>query len=167
MMTAKLKPEVKAEWLAALRSGEYKQCSGALKKISNTETTHCCLGVLCDLHAKKGLGDWQNRDGYTPIDALFVTDYVSKPTERYGPHFCKSFTTLPNPVCDWAGDGTTETNPGAFISVAELKTLIPKIPDKYAGAGVTDDTQVFVALAELNDFGASFETIANFIEKHL
>jgi hypothetical protein len=40
---------VKAKWVAALRSGEYKQTTGQLKKTEG----HCCLGVLCELHLKE------------------------------------------------------------------------------------------------------------------
>lgn len=52
---AKMNPEVKARWVAALRSGEYKQTKGVLKKNGG----HCCLGVLCDLYAREaGLPNW-------------------------------------------------------------------------------------------------------------
>lgn len=40
--------EIKKLWVDALRSGEYKQGKGRLKD----EDKFCCLGVLCDLHAK-------------------------------------------------------------------------------------------------------------------
>lgn len=50
-----MNPSVKQAWLAALRSGEYEQGYGLLHP---TEDTYCCLGVLCDLHAKAGLGMW-------------------------------------------------------------------------------------------------------------
>lgn len=47
---------VKAQWIQALRSGEYKKGRGALRP---TRDTFCCLGVLCDLYAKEtGLGRW-------------------------------------------------------------------------------------------------------------
>lgn len=46
--------EIKAKWLDALRSGEYKQGDSRLR----VGDTFCCLGVLCDLHAKAGLGKW-------------------------------------------------------------------------------------------------------------
>lgn len=36
----------KAEWVAALRSGEYAQGTGLLRDFDNR---FCCLGVLCDL----------------------------------------------------------------------------------------------------------------------
>ena len=37
--------EIKAEWVKALRSGEYKQGGGALHRGDH----FCCLGVLCDI----------------------------------------------------------------------------------------------------------------------
>lgn len=50
-----MKPEIKAQWLTALRSGEYKQGTGALRN----GNAFCCLGVLCDLAAKQGVGKWE------------------------------------------------------------------------------------------------------------
>jgi hypothetical protein len=46
----RMNPEWKAKWVAALRSGEYKQGRHFLRKIDDT---FCCLGVLCDLVAKE------------------------------------------------------------------------------------------------------------------
>ena len=40
--------EARALWVKALRSGEYKQARGQLRK----EDTYCCLGVACDLYGK-------------------------------------------------------------------------------------------------------------------
>ena len=40
--------DVKAKWVAALRSGEYKQTQNRLRE----GNAFCCLGVLCNLHAK-------------------------------------------------------------------------------------------------------------------
>jgi hypothetical protein len=40
-----MKEDVKDKWVAALRSGNYKQTRGALKK----DGGHCCLGVLCEV----------------------------------------------------------------------------------------------------------------------
>jgi hypothetical protein len=44
-MENKLDPEFKAKWIAALRSGVYKQGDGKLYSIRNG--TYCCLGVAC------------------------------------------------------------------------------------------------------------------------
>ncbi len=53
--------EVKAKWVAALRSGEYVQGHGQLLTKSGE---FCCLGVLCDLHLKMENTNetWQDRD---------------------------------------------------------------------------------------------------------
>ena len=44
------------KWVEMLRSGEYKQGNGFLKrKISLEEPTYCCLGVLSELAVKEGV----------------------------------------------------------------------------------------------------------------
>jgi len=43
--TITMDAEIKAKWLAALRSGEYQQAQGCLR----IDDTFCCLGVLCDV----------------------------------------------------------------------------------------------------------------------
>lgn len=50
-----MKPEIKAKWLEALRSGNYEQGKGALRR----QQSFCCLGVLCDLHAKETGEQWE------------------------------------------------------------------------------------------------------------
>jgi len=47
-MPDKMNPEVKAQWTAALRSGEYEQGHNALANSGR----YCCLGVLCELAVK-------------------------------------------------------------------------------------------------------------------
>lgn len=49
--------EIKAQWLAALRSGEYKQGHGSLEN----EGQFCCLGVLCHIAWKNGITDRHER----------------------------------------------------------------------------------------------------------
>lgn len=43
--------KIKAEWVAALRSGEYHQGRGALVRegFEAQSLNYCCLGVLCEL----------------------------------------------------------------------------------------------------------------------
>lgn len=43
--------DLKAKWVTALRSGNYKQCREYLHK----EDSYCCLGVLCEI---SGEGFW-------------------------------------------------------------------------------------------------------------
>jgi hypothetical protein len=40
-----MKPVTREQWIAALRSGEYKQCTGKLYR-PGEEGGYCCLGVL-------------------------------------------------------------------------------------------------------------------------
>jgi hypothetical protein len=52
--------QVKAKWVAALRSGEYSQGESALKK----DGKFCCLGVLCDTIDPSGWSE-PEKTGYT------------------------------------------------------------------------------------------------------
>jgi len=53
---------VKQEWVEALRSGEYKQATGALRKWANDGVKYCCLGVLCDIVKDRVNGYWNDVD---------------------------------------------------------------------------------------------------------
>lgn len=49
--------KIQKAWVRALRSGKYKQTQSNLTKVDSngTATTHCCLGVLCELAVKAGV----------------------------------------------------------------------------------------------------------------
>jgi hypothetical protein len=47
----RMNPEIKAQWVAALRSGDYQQGDEYLRRGDE----FCCLGVLCDLAIKDGV----------------------------------------------------------------------------------------------------------------
>ena len=49
--------EVIKRWIKALRSGDYVQNQGCLRK----HNTFCVLGVICDLHAKEFGNEWKPR----------------------------------------------------------------------------------------------------------
>lgn len=53
----KTKPVLtRAEWTAALRSGEHQQATGVLTRLEVDNTlSHCCLGVACHLAAARGI----------------------------------------------------------------------------------------------------------------
>lgn len=48
---ARMDPAVKAQWVAALRSGKFKQADGQLRA---DKSSFCCLGVLCHLMNPRG-----------------------------------------------------------------------------------------------------------------
>lgn len=74
-------PEIRARWVAALRSGEYAQGRGSLRDGNQ----YCCLGVLCDLAVK---------DGVIGEPTLFGLRYY------YGE--CGDSELLPFEVIQWA-----------------------------------------------------------------
>ena len=49
-----MKPKIKARWLAALRSGDYRQGKYRLREGND----FCCLGVLCDVLSSDAGGEW-------------------------------------------------------------------------------------------------------------
>lgn len=53
--------KLKAQWIAALRSGNYTQGQGQLRRTEWGDATYCCLGVLCDISDK---GMWGNNTYY-------------------------------------------------------------------------------------------------------
>lgn len=54
-----MKPEIKTNWLTALRSGKYTQAMQTLRENDEGNVAHCCLGVLCDIIDSKR---WDGED---------------------------------------------------------------------------------------------------------
>lgn len=92
--------ELKAKWVAALRSGEYRQGAGQL--YSETRGAYCCLGVLCKV-ADLPINDegdgvlYSGKDvGYAPLTNLIfgdkpeggdgLSDFWSRNDGRFGIH---------------------------------------------------------------------------------
>jgi hypothetical protein len=108
-----MNPEIKALWIEALRSGEYQQGKDQLK---SAEGKYCCLGVLCDLARKEGLGEWRpNSDGFgAPTGG---NEFVASRDELDA-----RWSSLPTAVADWAG---TSHDPVVFggLSTSSLANL--------------------------------------------
>jgi hypothetical protein len=72
----KMKLKVKKQWLEALRSGKYKQTDGCLRYTDqNGSHGYCCLGVLCDIHAKETKHKWHD-DKYFGKPSMLPLDVV-------------------------------------------------------------------------------------------
>jgi hypothetical protein len=113
------------EWIAALRSGSYRQGQGKLRTLnsesalSDTKDKFCCLGVACNLYDSSR---WR----------FFSPDVVT---------YMHEAGILPNEVMN------------AYC-----------LKDNDGGNGDDDHT---TSLAARNDYGATFEQIADIIEKEL
>ncbi len=90
-----MKKRIKNLWVEALRSKAYRQGTSGLR----FEDTFCCLGVLCDLHAKAAFVSWDYDDKaslYTYLGESIV---------------------LPQAVCEWAGlDGSNPSVPAISLT---------------------------------------------------
>lgn len=94
-----MKKKIMEKWVKALRSGKYQRTEGNLKEKRKEKTSHCCLGVLCELYntdrkknKKKTLKEREYGKNISFDDELFE---------------------LPKVVKDWAGMYNTN---GSFIT---------------------------------------------------
>jgi hypothetical protein len=96
---------IKAQWVAALRSGEYKQGTNYLRK----EDRFCCLGVLCDLAVKAKVVSWE------PLPTVDVWD-------------CGNLLAiLPDEVQRWAG--LKKGDPEVIVDGSEKGTMLSRAND--------------------------------------
>lgn len=130
--------EKKAQWVAALRSGEYQQGKGLLHTISNGEHSYCCLGVLCDLAEKAGL-ELRRED---------QPERYRDPDVRYIIAYDGFDDFLPVSVQNWAG--LDSPNPGTSELVDVHQNGRP----------------IRVTLSWLNDDNRNFSEIADIIERN-
>lgn len=87
-----MNPEVKKKWVAALRTGHFRQGHDCLRSHDDSEVkTYCCLGVLCELHRQEVGGVWVWVDDAFPTYAYLGED-----------------TALPARVMEWAGLGLSD-----------------------------------------------------------
>ena len=126
---------IKDLWVAALRSGQYKQTREVL---CNPTEGHCCLGVLTELFDAANPGVLGRLAGSSETVFDWTTDDGSIDSTN---------TELPAPVLDWAGMQTTE---GALACIEEREELRP-------GQGA-------ICLARFNDNGLTFLQIADIID---
>jgi hypothetical protein len=131
----KMDPARKAEWLTALRSGEYKQGHEWL----NREGNMCCLGVACDLHSKSPEGlKWKD----TPTTNILSYD--------------RQTSYPPEEVLAWLGFELADLRTPDLVQ-QELQANLSMSPGNTG--------MVHYVLANLNDSERwSFDQIADFIE---
>lgn len=139
--------EIGKEWVAALRSGEYKQGIGklhAIKKVDGKEQHEfCCLGVLSEILVKHfpDQVEAEAKRSSLSSEGSFV-DYVVKGSAE------PAYNYLNDNLCKLAGfkggSNGTFVIPGSFDNHERLNE----------------------SLASLNDRGTRFSEIASIIEEN-
>lgn len=125
-----MNPEVKEKWIAALRSGEYTQCTGRLRR---KEVGFCCLGVLTDIHIKENNGVWVE-EGFFQLNPSLTGEIM----ENGG---------LSNIVKTWAG--LDSPNP-AFYNIDTEQEHGNKCNKWYSAVDANDtDRKSFLEIADL------------------
>lgn len=131
----KLNPERKAQWVAALRSGEYVQGNEWLQR----DGRMCCLGVACDLHSK------------TQSDLKWSNSPISNASTYAG-----QSAYPPEEVMSWLGIDLADLRT-QDTAQRDLQSKLD-IPIMHSGL-------VHHIFAQLNDGkNWSFDQIADFIE---
>jgi hypothetical protein len=136
-----MNPDVKQKWIAALRSGDYKQTREQLRR----RNSYCCLGVLTDLYDKNKV---ESKDCWCGNSYSYTN----------GEAKCKANLLLPPPVMEWAGLEASNPN-------VEYPTRIgwTDTPDQCNKMSLEPD---FASLAYLNDSEKlNFNQIADIIEE--
>jgi hypothetical protein len=118
-----VKKEIKDLWVKALESGEYPQGRNRLRSSEGL----CCLGVLCDLHAR----------AHPEIARL----------ERDPFRYLGMGSTLPDEVMDWSG---MTNDAGEFIRPPRLPKSVDKVHRKTTSlAALNDDGLTFKQIARV------------------
>lgn len=134
-----MNPDVKAQWIAALRSGDYKQGQGALRR---RENTFCCLGVLMDLAVKANV---------VPEGKLWGNLYFyDSGSDREDVEVGNSGALLTDPVSIWA-----DVSPAGA-----LPTVVGWTEEDYVRKATS-------LMALNDDAGYTFKQIADVIEMQL
>lgn len=113
-------PEIKAQWVAALRSGEFLRGQGYLTRVNaDGSEQDCCLGVLCKLAIKAGIpvevvneATWKLYDGEAATPSLAVSAWAMGAVSDSLHYVGVSF----NPMVEYDGNrfSVAELNDGAF-----------------------------------------------------
>ncbi len=117
--------EIKALWVAELRSGRRRQGRGQLRR----DGEECCLGVLCDLAVAAGIGRWERSPDDERAEKITVT------ATDWG------LGMLPLAVQDWAG--LTRTDPVVRVKDEDGGDYTDRL------SNLNDNGESFATIADL------------------
>jgi hypothetical protein len=133
-----MNPEIKARWVAALRSGDYRQGTNRLCTRNPAGDHFCCLGVLADLAVKDGACQWQDQVQHDPGRDL-PTEV--KPTDGILPSTLLTWSGLDNACPEvqlspastasgyWSSNSLTALNDAANYPFSRIADFIEADPD--------------------------------------
>lgn len=143
-----MKKEIAKKWVKALRSKKYRQARGVLKVKNRTgRTSHCCLGVLCELYQAEQKKTGKPALPTQNVNAAEIAPTIDFPATSRICEFDLMALTLPAKVRRWAG---MICDAGSFRGDFML----------------AHRNSNYVSLSEMNDAGCKFSTIADVIEEH-
>ena len=132
------------KWIKALKSGKYKQGRSYLKQFnSKGQPQHCCLGVLCELY-----NETMKKNHKKTLSTKTCDDSYDTPNGYV--KFGNKGGSLPLAVRKWA----------------EIKNELG-VFDIFKKDDYGDTILYCDSLADLNDHGSRFSTIANIIGKNV
>lgn len=102
-MATEQQKKIRQKWVAALRSGQYKQGTSNLVVRGKKADQFCCLGVLCDMAVRAG-----------------VIPEPELPEERYAYSYEGKTGLPPRKVLKWVGLATDEGRSLGLPSLASL-----------------------------------------------
>jgi hypothetical protein len=102
-----MREDVKTRWLAALRSGEYKQ---GRKQLATEEGKFCCLGVLCEISGLK-----YDKDAAFPPKAIIKWAGLEGQVDEEN-----------DPVINWRGESSLALNNDYGKRFETIANLIEK-----------------------------------------
>lgn len=156
-MTIKMDPKDKARWVTDLRSGKYPQGKFYLR---TAEDTFCCIGVYADQLTQDGHCFWQKQWDMDKCYSL-KTETVNLNLQVVGDSYLVGDDVDPALTQDVNFDHFTKIelpNPGDTRYTEQAV-------DRAHRDGMGFQVQEYLAMC--NDYGATFEQIADWIEENL
>lgn len=150
-----MEPRVKDLWLKALRSGTFPQGRFYL----DVDEKYCCLGVLCSIAQDENVvnrivyGYGSSYYYFDPADPVDSNNQVLPRKVQGWAELDNNFVELEISEADFHNLNLEYTS---FRDVASWKYDYDE-----------DHNNVVISLTAANDYGASFEKIADLIEKYL
>lgn len=134
----RMNPEIKARWVAALRSGQYRQGKGRLCCEMGGGSSYCCLGVLCEIAVQDGIvqrieanGVQYGKPGTDDIDGTILPQAVAGWAQLAADGFIQRRTWAECPNGAISGGVPCEKSNCVACRNVSLTSLNDSLPGKY------------------------------------